>query len=478
MKKNYENSLKFHIILVCMMIIVFLCLVLSAVSFYIFRTSMMEMYTRRLRDVVEITLDRIDAEDLEQCIQKVERSEKFDEMVVFLEQERKWDELDYLVISKPVIVDGKYDIMQVVSALSEEEKNGEGLKEGIPIPYLGDMIGQFFNPEDLPRLYDKMENMIEPEYKVEKSDFGDEYGAEAIIRKADGTPVAMLTTGVSLEVLSTMLKEYVMVIALFALILAIIFAAIMVIWLQRRVIVPLQKIEQSASEFAKRSHLQKDPSLLVLDDPGVHTGDELESLSDTIVSMSKDMQSYVEEIIVSANKIDNMALEMTKVNDFALRDALTGVKNKAAYDKTEVRLNSDIITQTARFGMIMVDINYLKRINDTFGHECGDLYIKNMCKLICDTFEHSPVFRIGGDEFVVLLENRDFEHRDMLIAKMKDSMEKLQSDKQLQPWERISAAVGVAIYDDNIDETAYSVLKRADREMYDNKKQMKAVRTR
>ena len=169
---------------------------------------------------------------------------------------------------------------------------------------------------------------------------------------------------------------------------------------------------------------------------------------------------------------------MTKVNDFALRDALTGVKNKAAYDKTEVRLNSDIITQTAKFGMIMVDINYLKRINDTFGHECGDLYIKNMCKLICDTFEHSPVFRIGGDEFVVLLENRDFEHRDMLIGKMKARMDELQNDKELQPWERISAAIGVAIYDDNIDETAYSVLKRADREMYENKKQMKAVRQR
>ncbi|MBR4670583.1 MAG: diguanylate cyclase [Butyrivibrio sp.] len=478
MKKNYENSLKFHIILVCMLIIVFLCVVLSAISFYIFRTSLMDMYTSRLEVVVNITLDRIDAEDLDKCIETGQKSEKFEEMTLFLEQERKWDDLDYIVLTKPVMVDGKYDLMQVVSGLSEGEKAGYDLNPDIPLPNLGDMLGAFFAPSDLERLYGEMDTLKEPVYKVEQSDFGDEYGAEAIVRTADGKAVCMLSTGVSLAEVDRVLKEYVMVIALFALILAIVFAAIMVFWLQRRVIVPLQKIEKSASDFAKRSHLQKDPSMLVLEDPGIHTGDELESLSDTIVSMSKDMQSYVEEIIVSANKIDNMALEMTKVNDFALRDALTGVKNKAAYDKTEVRLNSDIITQTAKFGMIMVDINYLKRINDTFGHECGDLYIKNMCKLICDTFEHSPVFRIGGDEFVVLLENRDFEHRDMLIGKMKARMDELQNDKELQPWERISAAIGVAIYDDNIDETAYSVLKRADREMYENKKQMKAVRQR
>ena len=142
----------------------------------------------------------------------------------------------------------------------------------------------------------------------------------------------------------------------------------------------------------------------------------------------------------------------------------------------EVRLNSDIITQTAQFGMLMIDINYLKKINDTFGHEAGDLYIKNMCTLICDTFENSPVFRIGGDEFVVLLENKDFNHKDELIDSLKSHMEELQSNKSLQPWERISAAIGLAIYDESMDDDADSVLKRADRLMYQNKKDMKAVR--
>lgn len=476
MKKTYDNSLKYHIIIASMVLILVLCLALSMVSFYIFRTSMMEMYTSRLRDIVELTIARIDTEDLEHCIETKERSEKFDEMVEFIEQERKYLRLEYIVLNTPVKNGDTYDIMQIVSGLTEEQKNGEGLIEDVPVPVLGDMIGMYFGPEICEASYNIMVGKEDIVFSTDKTTFGDEYGALAPIRNAKGEGIAILTTGVSLQELDSVLRGYILVIAVFAILLGVVFTVLMVMWLQRRVLTPIQKIEKSASDFAKRSHLQKDPSVLVLENPGIHTGDELESLSDTLVSMSKDMQDYVKNLLTTNSKLDNMALEMTKVNDFALRDALTGVKNKAAYDKTESRLNSDIVNQTARFGMVMIDINYLKRVNDTFGHECGDLYIKNMSNLICDVFEHSPVFRVGGDEFVVLLENRDFEHRDRLIGKVKTIMDELRNDKDLQPWERLSAAMGVAVYDPNIDKDAYSVLKRADKEMYDNKKEMKADR--
>lgn len=54
--------------------------------------------------------------------------------------------------------------------------------------------------------------------------------------------------------------------------------------------------------------------------------------------------------------------------------------------------------------MIVFDINNLKIINDTLGHDFGDILIIDSCKLICKVFKRSPVYRIGGDEFVVILE--------------------------------------------------------------------------
>jgi len=59
--------------------------------------------------------------------------------------------------------------------------------------------------------------------------------------------------------------------------------------------------------------------------------------------------------------------------------------------------------EAPEFGVIGCDVNGLKKINDTLGHKAGDEYICAACKMLCEYFKHSPVFRIGGDEFVVIL---------------------------------------------------------------------------
>lgn len=68
----------------------------------------------------------------------------------------------------------------------------------------------------------------------------------------------------------------------------------------------------------------------------------------------------------------------------------------------------------------MIDLNYLKLINDNFGHDKGNIAIKKICNIVCVTFKHSPVFRIGGDEFVVILENEDYDNIHTLIKQFRD----------------------------------------------------------
>ena len=75
------------------------------------------------------------------------------------------------------------------------------------------------------------------------------------------------------------------------------------------------------------------------------------------------------------------------------------------------------------FGIVICDINDLKMINDTEGHKAGDEYIKASCKMICRIFSHSPVFRVGGDEFAVIVRGHDFENREDLISTMKSQVE-------------------------------------------------------
>ena len=129
-----------------------------------------------------------------------------------------------------------------------------------------------------------------------------------------------------------------------------------------------------------------------------------------------------------------------------------------------------------KLGIAIVDLNFLKKINDTYGHEKGNLAIKKLCFIICHIFQHSPVFRIGGDEFAIFLSDGDYDNYDALSREFYRQTKQLQKDPSLEPWDKISAAIGVAYFDPGTDSNVEDMFKRADANMYQQKKSMKAAR--
>ena len=100
-------------------------------------------------------------------------------------------------------------------------------------------------------------------------------------------------------------------------------------------------------------------------------------------------------------------------------DALTGIKNRHAYLNAEEKLDR-LIAEDCKpaFAVTILDVNDLKKINDTEGHQAGDQCLRDACRVVCEIFEHSPVFRVGGDEFAVISQGSDFAHIDELIEKV------------------------------------------------------------
>lgn len=84
----------------------------------------------------------------------------------------------------------------------------------------------------------------------------------------------------------------------------------------------------------------------------------------------------------------------------------------------------------------MVDVNFLKRMNDTHGHEKGNEYLKNAANLISYIFGEDRVYRTGGDEFVVILEGDEPRKVEGLIAQFKGAVAQCQSTPGLQPWQQ------------------------------------------
>ena len=130
-----------------------------------------------------------------------------------------------------------------------------------------------------------------------------------------------------------------------------------------------------------------------------------------------------------------------------------------------VKMGSD---KNISYAVLVADINMLKAANDKYGHDAGNQLIVKASKIICDVFKHSPVFRFGGDEFIVILENDDFERREELVR----LMDKICSESTVAVTGGtigVSIARGLETYSPACHESFEDVFSRADRKMYEHK---------
>lgn len=162
---------------------------------------------------------------------------------------------------------------------------------------------------------------------------------------------------------------------------------------------------------------------------------------------------------------------LSTANEMARRDELTHTKNKTAYHEAAKELQERMETEKPKFSVVICDLNDLKTINDTQGHAAGDDCIKSAGSLICHTFLHSPVFRIGGDEFALFLEGEDFENRERLISDIRRQIE-----ENVRMGEGVIVATGIADYIPRQDKTVEDVFKRADSQMYGDKTRLKELK--
>jgi len=157
--------------------------------------------------------------------------------------------------------------------------------------------------------------------------------------------------------------------------------------------------------------------------------------------------------------------EISSAKRLAYTDSLTGVKSKHAYKEAEADMNRKLTENPAReFAVVSCDVNGLKMINDTLGHAAGDELLRSACKTICVHFAHSPVFRIGGDEFTVILQGQDYANRHNILAAFNQEME-----QNLFAGKAVVSA-GLAEYISGRDTNVQDVFMRADAMMYERKK--------
>ena len=209
--------------------------------------------------------------------------------------------------------------------------------------------------------------------------------------------------------------------------------------------------------------------------------DPLKKLTDASAKLSKGdydveiMQSNTHEIKLLSVAFENMAARLREREELLLlsanRDSLTGLRNNTSYTAWVEEFDKEIANKNVDFGVVVLDVNGLKIANDEYGHAIGNELIIASAKVVSHVFKRSPVFRIGGDEFLVVLQNGDLEDCEELFAKLDAECKKtyIQEKEQIH----VSIARGFARFDSGKDAGFVDVFKRADDAMYENKRMMK-----
>lgn len=164
------------------------------------------------------------------------------------------------------------------------------------------------------------------------------------------------------------------------------------------------------------------------------------------------------------------------INSLAYIDALTGTQNKTAYTERTEHLELAVKNGEAVFLTAVFDINDLKKMNDTYGHEYGDMLIKDAAKLLQSCFGKSSVFRIGGDEFSVILEGEEAGKYTSFAEQFKAELQNFNRENT-RYHQRLQIAFGAAVYHAETDVSYHDVFRRADKLMYENKQMLKGQET-
>ena len=145
----------------------------------------------------------------------------------------------------------------------------------------------------------------------------------------------------------------------------------------------------------------------------------------------------IENINDEVKKEQEQIAALDRANELARCDGLTGAKNMTAYREFEDSMQKSMDSGKGRpcFAIVVCDINDLKRVNDLGGHKLGDEHIRSACRMISSVFAHSLVFRIGGDEFAVVLAGSDYEKRSQLVEILKKDREKTLKTVQAPQWQ-------------------------------------------
>ena len=440
------------------LLVIVLCICLAGAQYYTIHRTLYRQYESRIGSILNYAQSQIDADDLAQCIRTGTESEQFHKTQEYLDQIKEQTKVHYLYIIIPLNTAETDNIRNVMAAVTQDEYEND--PEALVT--LNELTGDAYSSETARKYYDAYQ--ADGDTFFENSTvFGTDYTGMRVLKDSEGQKVAALCADFDVNEINENLHDNMLDILVIIMIIGLLFASAFIVWTDANVIRPVRQLEKCVRDIAEKSHGKRDPDTMNLNLPEIRTGNEVESLAHAVEKMFTDMKDYVKDLLKQEK-------ELAKLSTMANRDPLTRVGNMNAFESFAEGLQLKMTEGPLEYAILILDADGLKKINDQFGHEKGDLYVLKVSRIVCEIFRHSPVFRLGGDEFAAVMNGEDYRNRTELVKQLRRELEQTEKDENAAPWERVSATFGIADYDRKNDKTVKEVLEKATQLMQEEKK--------
>lgn len=184
-----------------------------------------------------------------------------------------------------------------------------------------------------------------------------------------------------------------------------------------------------------------------------------------------DMIAKLQQVTVSKVELETIVQERTAaLQKLSYTDNLTGIANRRSLMEHGAREFARARRTNRAMSLIMLDLDYFKRVNDSIGHERGDWALRAVCKIINEQLRAADLFaRLGGEEFVVLLSDTELEGAIELAERIRLAVE-LRFKYEAHPALKLTISIGVAGLNDCDASSLDELIFVADKQLYMAKK--------
>ena len=308
MKSTYKRPLSRTILVGCAVFCIFLCFIMGALGAVNYYRGMMDRYESYMEGILRYALTQIDGDDLERCVEAGQKSVQYEKTQQVLDRIKETHEIEYIYIVKPLNTADRDNMMDVMAGATDYEKQ----HEADSLPQLGELTGDAYSPEVALKYLSSMEKAGEEiTYFSNRTEFGHDYTGLVPVRTSGGESVAVLAVDISVNEIWNVLAGYTVTILLGMAVLVAIFLTGLYRWLGQRVIVPISRIQKAAEQFVDSSHGKTDPEKIRFVDLDIQSGDEIQALSESLVTMASDLRQYMKNLLTETREKERISTELS-----------------------------------------------------------------------------------------------------------------------------------------------------------------------